>query len=98
MEKEGKVVSTALQMALLNCCITVGQQICTLSLAGIEGVYSLEEALPCVFMLAGGALTLATFITLFINDKNVDEDSTTGSSESTSEEDNLEESGQSSSE
>merc|ERR1739836_158172 len=35
--REGKQVSTALQMALLNCCVTVGQQICTVSLAGIEG-------------------------------------------------------------
>merc|ERR1712127_306906 len=45
--REGKHVSTALQMALLNCCVTVGQQICTMTLAGIEHVSSLEQALPC---------------------------------------------------
>ena len=36
------MVSTALQMSLLNCCVTVGQQICTVALAGIEGRLSLE--------------------------------------------------------
>jgi len=95
MEKEGKFVSTALQMALLNCCITVGQQICTLFLAGIEGTMSLEKALPFVFMLAGGALTLAGAITLCLNDKNPDED-ITSESESPTEDESPEEGGSSS--
>jgi len=91
MEKEGKFVSTALQMALLNCCIAVGQQICTLSLSGVEaGLPLQEEALPTIFMLAGGALVLAGVITLFLSDQRFDDDS---SSESESE---AEENGQSS--
>merc|ERR1711972_264021 len=71
---EGKPVSTALQMALLNCCVTVGQQICTLVLAGIEGKLSLEQALPCVFMLASGAQLLGGTSALFLNDRPVEED------------------------
>merc|ERR1712038_1351360 len=58
-EEAGKVVSTALQMALLNCCVTVGQQICTLFLAAIETRMSLATALPCVFVLAGVSFALA---------------------------------------
>merc|ERR1711972_803196 len=70
-ELEGKTVSTALQMALLNCCVTVGQQICTVVLAGIEGRLTMEKALPCVFMLAMGAQLLGGTGALFLNDKPV---------------------------
>merc|ERR1712217_631546 len=51
-ELKGKAVSTALHMALLNCCVTIGQQICTMTLAAIEGKLELDAALPCVFMIA----------------------------------------------
>jgi len=67
-EEEGKQVSTALQMALLNCCVTVGQQICTTILAAIEGSLSLEAALPCVFILAAVAQTIAGGGALFLDD------------------------------
>ena len=67
-EEEGKPVSTALQMALLNCCVTIGQQICTMSLAGIEASMSLAAALPCVFVVAAVAQGLATAGALFLND------------------------------
>merc|ERR1712154_375634 len=70
--REGKVVSTALQMALLNCCVTVGQQICTLFLAAIETRMSLATALPCVFVLAGVSFALAGGTTLFLNDRSDD--------------------------
>jgi hypothetical protein len=90
LEKQGKPVSTALQMALLNCCITVGQQICTLTLAGIEGKLSLEKALPCVFMLAAIAQGVAGGSTLFLDDKSVEDepDKTTTGETTTSEEEN----------
>mmetsp|Transcript_135766 Transcript_135766/g.352012 ORF Transcript_135766/g.352012 Transcript_135766/m.352012 type:complete len:480 (-) Transcript_135766:280-1719(-) len=68
-EEEGKQVSTALQMALLNCCVTVGQQICTMVLSGIESKMSLETALPCVFFVAAGAQLLAGTGTLFLDDR-----------------------------
>jgi len=67
-EEEGKQVSTALQMALLNCCVTVGQQICTTILAAIEGSLSLEAALPCVFILAAVAQTVAGSGALCLDD------------------------------
>eukprot|EP00428_Durinskia_dybowskii_P020093 CAMPEP_0170213364 /NCGR_PEP_ID=MMETSP0116_2-20130129/6306_1 /TAXON_ID=400756 /ORGANISM="Durinskia baltica, Strain CSIRO CS-38" /LENGTH=503 /DNA_ID=CAMNT_0010463915 /DNA_START=21 /DNA_END=1532 /DNA_ORIENTATION=- len=67
-ELEGKSVSTALQMALLNCCVTIGQQICTVVLAVIESRMSLEAALPCIFMLAAGAQLVAGTSALFLND------------------------------
>merc|ERR1712107_21892 len=44
-EEEGKQVSTALQMALLNCCVTVGQQICTMALSVVE--VGLSWTRPC---------------------------------------------------
>jgi len=68
-ELEGKQVSTALQMALLNCCVTIGQQVCTTTLAAIEGGMTLEAALPCVFMLAAAAQVLGGTGALFLNDK-----------------------------
>eukprot|EP00443_Scrippsiella_acuminata_P008079 CAMPEP_0115198502 /NCGR_PEP_ID=MMETSP0270-20121206/16139_1 /TAXON_ID=71861 /ORGANISM="Scrippsiella trochoidea, Strain CCMP3099" /LENGTH=491 /DNA_ID=CAMNT_0002611877 /DNA_START=25 /DNA_END=1500 /DNA_ORIENTATION=+ len=93
-EEEGKPVSTALQMALLNCCVTVGQQICTMVLAGIEGKLSLEAALPCVFILAAAAQVLGGTGALFLDDRpptdasdesTKDEDSETGNAESSEE-------------
>jgi hypothetical protein len=83
---EGKHVSTALQMALLNCCVTVGQQICTMTLAGIEGAMSVEKALPCVFMLAAGAQALAGIGTVFLDDSQPVEDTSSEEASGTSEE------------
>jgi len=67
--EEGKQVSTALQMALLNCCVTVGQQICTLALAIFQGTMSFQQSLPCIFILAAVAQIVAGGSTLFLNDK-----------------------------
>merc|ERR1719264_1058081 len=67
--EEGKQVSTALQMSLLNCCVTVGQQICTMVLAGIEGKLSLEAALPCVFIVAAAAQLLGGSGALCLDDR-----------------------------
>eukprot|EP00933_Yihiella_yeosuensis_P074394 TRINITY_DN83313_c0_g1_i1.p1 TRINITY_DN83313_c0_g1~~TRINITY_DN83313_c0_g1_i1.p1 ORF type:complete len:490 (-),score=66.98 TRINITY_DN83313_c0_g1_i1:328-1797(-) len=69
-EEEGKQVSTALQMALLNCCITVGQQICHVSLAGIENnVHPLEKALPYVFVLAAIVYGPGFMLALCLDDR-----------------------------
>lgn len=86
--KQGKAVSTALQMALLNCCVTVGQQICTLTLAGMEHVMTMEAALPLVFMVAAIAQGIAGTFTLFLKDGDDDESSSDAedSNEETSEE------------
>jgi hypothetical protein len=67
-EEEGMQVSTALQMALLNCCIAVGQLICTMALAALEERLPLAEALPCTFMISAAALLLAGTGALFLND------------------------------
>jgi len=78
-EREGKSVSTALQMSLLNCCVTVGQQICTLSLSAIMGNYTMEMALPIIFMIAGGAQMVAGTGALFLDDSPVEEEEGTSS-------------------
>ncbi|CAK0796037.1 unnamed protein product, partial [Prorocentrum cordatum] len=67
-EQEGKQVSTALQMALLNCCITVGQQVCTTILACVEGQMSLAQALPVTFMVAAAAQAVGGMSALFLDD------------------------------
>lgn len=79
-EQEGKQVSTALQMALLNCCVTVGQQVCHMVLAIIEQHLPLTAALPCVFLFAGVAYTLAGSSALCLDDKPPSEDSSEWSS------------------
>jgi hypothetical protein len=66
--KEGKQVSTALQMALLNCCVTVGQQVCTMFLAAIESRIALDQALLIGFMLAAVSFGVAGIATLFLDD------------------------------
>merc|ERR1719276_453087 len=56
-EQAGKVGSVAMQMAILNCCITVGQQLCTMTLGGLEGSYSVNESLKGLYIIstvAGG--------------------------------------------
>merc|ERR1712151_925481 len=68
-EQEGKVVSTALQMSLLNCCSTVGQQICSTTLAAVEGGMPLTAALPVTFMVAAVAQTIGGTGALFLDDK-----------------------------
>mmetsp|Transcript_85405 Transcript_85405/g.249993 ORF Transcript_85405/g.249993 Transcript_85405/m.249993 type:complete len:475 (-) Transcript_85405:465-1889(-) len=72
-EEEGKHVSTALQMALINCCVTVGQQICTLTLACIQGKMTLATSLPCILAFAGVTHGLGGFTALFLDDRPADE-------------------------
>jgi len=87
--KAGKHVSTALQMALLNCCVTVGQQVCTMFLAVIESWIPLEKALLIGFMLAGVSFIVAGVATLFLDDsagRSEEIVATTSDEENTSEE------------
>lgn len=58
-QDEGREASTALQMALLNCCVIAGRQICTMIVAAIEGGMSLQAALPCIFIMAATMQVLA---------------------------------------
>merc|ERR1719203_886672 len=67
--REGKTVSTALQMALLNCCVTVGQQVCTMILAFVESYIELDKALLVGFAVAGVAFVTSGVATLFLNDR-----------------------------
>lgn len=67
-EEEGRPVSTAMQMAALNCCITVGQQVCTLVLAGVEAGLSLSRSLIVMFIISGVASALAGTGALFLKD------------------------------
>jgi len=86
-EEEGKTVSTALQMALLNCCVTVGQQVCTMSLAGIESGMSLKAALPCTFMVAAAAQLIGGSSALCLDDRPAGDEGSgeSGSSEESNE-------------
>merc|ERR1712050_373102 len=68
-ELEGKASSTAMQMAILNCCITVGQQFSTLSLALLETGISLSHSLTILFIMAGVAAGLAGTGALFLKDR-----------------------------
>jgi len=56
-EEQGLRVSTALQMALLNCGLVVGQQICHVTLAALESFVAPTLALQA--MMACGAVALA---------------------------------------
>jgi len=73
-EEEGKPVSTALQMALMNCCVTIGQQVCTLTLAAIEGRLGLAMSLPIIFIFAALAQLLGGSGALFLDDRSADND------------------------
>lgn len=66
-EQAGNVGSVALQMALLNCCITVGQQLCTLTLGALETSYDVTESLKYIFILGMVTGALAGIGALFLN-------------------------------
>merc|ERR1712007_236073 len=65
-EDAGKPTSTAMQMALLNCCITVGQQVTVLTLSGIQTKVSLETSLLIVFGTSGVMYALAGIGAFFL--------------------------------
>jgi len=65
-EEAGHVGSIAMQMAILNCCITVGQQLCTMILGGLEGSHSVVAALKGLFIISMVANGLAGVASLFL--------------------------------
>jgi hypothetical protein len=62
----GHVGSVAMQMAILNCCITVGQQLCTMILGGFEGRYDVNESLKDLFIISTIAGGVAGVCALFL--------------------------------
>merc|ERR1711920_387921 len=78
--KEGKEDKTALQLALLNSCITVGQEVCILAKFGIEIFMPTKAALKPMFAAGGSLLVAATGGVLLIDDNVEGEDSDDGSS------------------
>jgi len=82
-EKEGKPVSTALQMAFLNSCITVGQEVSILSTGTLEAGRPIKDSLKIELSMAGVALTVAGIGALLLND-NADDDDDEDSGESDS--------------
>jgi hypothetical protein len=67
-EAAGKPASTAMQMALLNCCITVGQQVTVLTLSGIQTKVSLEISLLIVIGISAVMYALAGIGAFFLKD------------------------------
>jgi len=55
-------------MSFLNCASTFGQQICTLTLALIEGSIDLAQALPRMFIVAASAEALAAAGAYLVDD------------------------------
>lgn len=78
-EQAGKVGSVAVQMALINCCITVGQQICTLTLGALESSYDVNESLKYIFILGTVTGGLGGIGALFLNIGSPAESSAAGS-------------------
>merc|ERR1739846_102081 len=66
-EQAGKAGSVAMQMAILNCCITVGQQLCTMMLGGLEGTFEFVVAIKYLFIISMLANGLAGVAALFLN-------------------------------
>jgi len=66
-EQAGKAGSVAMQMAVLNCCITVGQQLCTMVLGGLEGTFEFVVAIKYLFIVSMTANGFAGIAALFLN-------------------------------
>jgi len=66
---EGKVGNVAMQMAILNCCITVGQQICHTTLGTFETSNSVPESIHKIFILSMVANGAAGVAALFLGVK-----------------------------
>jgi len=65
-EEAGHAGSVAMQMAILNCCITVGQQLCTMILGGLESSYSVNDALKGLYTISMVANGLGGIGALFL--------------------------------
>merc|ERR1712038_722002 len=85
-EEAGHVGSVAMQMAILNCCITVGQQLCTMILGGLEVRYSVVDSLRDLFIISMVANALGGVGAIFLRGGSAKGKSETGTEESESEE------------
>jgi len=65
-EEAGHAGSVAMQMAVLNCCITVGQQLCTMILGGLEGSFSVNDSLRGLYIISMVANGLGGVGSLFL--------------------------------
>jgi len=65
-EEAGHAGSAAMQMAILNCCFTVGQQLCAMILGGLEGSYSVSVSLKGLYIISMVANGLAGIGALFL--------------------------------
>eukprot|EP00931_Biecheleriopsis_adriatica_P054088 TRINITY_DN31796_c0_g1_i1.p1 TRINITY_DN31796_c0_g1~~TRINITY_DN31796_c0_g1_i1.p1 ORF type:complete len:513 (-),score=71.89 TRINITY_DN31796_c0_g1_i1:14-1441(-) len=85
-EDEGRATSTAMMMALLNCCITVGQQATTLTLAGIQTSLPLAKSLLIILGISGIVYAIAGTMALFLKAGGVpgERDTSSESDESSS--------------
>jgi len=72
-EERGQVGSVAMQMAVLNCCITVGQQLCTMILGAFEGAVDVVDAVKYLYIISMVANSLGGFGSLLLTvDKSGD--------------------------
>mmetsp|Transcript_17472 Transcript_17472/g.54983 ORF Transcript_17472/g.54983 Transcript_17472/m.54983 type:complete len:479 (+) Transcript_17472:79-1515(+) len=67
-EEEGRQVSTALQMAMLNACVTVGQEVCHLTQSIIVQSVGLTTGLLYLYVLAGSVHALGGTLALCLDD------------------------------
>lgn len=65
-EASGKAPSVAMQMSILNCCITVGQELCHMVLGSFEKVNTVPKALNMLFTISMVANAVAAFAALFL--------------------------------
>merc|ERR1712051_19780 len=65
-EQKGRAGSVAMQMAILNCCITVGQQLCTMILGSLESLTDVAGALRYLYAISMGANLFGAFAALLL--------------------------------
>merc|ERR1712039_998935 len=65
-EQAGHAGSVAMQMAILNCTITIGQQACTVVLGGLEGFMSVNDSLKGLYTISMVANGLGGIGALFL--------------------------------
>merc|ERR1712050_162950 len=62
----GNVGSVAMQMAILNCCITVGQELCHMILGGLESYEPVGVALKNLFIISAAVQAVAGICTFIL--------------------------------
>merc|ERR1712146_134829 len=57
----------AMQIAILNCCITVGQEVCHLLLGGLESAQPVHEAVKNLFIISAAANAVPGICAFFLH-------------------------------